>query len=287
MATTTDLSIVNAEENAMSFSVSSCFGAQSDWTIIQISDTHLMSDPQSTFVDMNPEHSFHAVIADIQRRFAHVDALIHTGDLAQVATSNTYQRYLSFMQQTGIPHYQIPGNHDDVSLFPFYQQQDQVHILHLGTWSIILLNSAVDQHIHGWISQAHLEQLEILLTQYAQQHIIITCHHHPFEMHSHWIDQHKLKNSPQLTDILSKHQNVKIVLSGHVHQASAQVWQHLQFFSTPSTCVQFKPLSHNFALDHRAPGYRVLKLNANGQFHTKVIRLKHDQFHINTEISGY
>ena len=99
---------------------------QRDWTIIQISDTHLMDEDDLEFVRMNPEQSFHAVMQQVQQHYPDADAIIHTGDLAQVPVEKTYARYLAFMQQLGIPFYQVPGNHDHIDYFPFHQQQNQV-----------------------------------------------------------------------------------------------------------------------------------------------------------------
>lgn len=260
---------------------------QYDWTIVQISDTHLMDQEDLQFVRMNPEQSFHEVIQHIQHNHHPVDALVHTGDLAQVPVEKTYARYLDFMQQQDFPFYQVPGNHDDAAYFPFIAQQDQAHIIHYGKWSMILLNSAVKGKVDGWVSQQQLEQLDQLLQQYAKQHIIIACHHHPFAMQSHWIDQHKLKNTEHLMDVISRHHNVKIVLCGHVHQDSCNEWRGIQFLSTPSTSVQFKPFSEDFALDELSPGYRVLYLKDNGEFKTEVVRVKIKQAQINVEISGY
>ncbi len=39
------------------------------WTIVQISDTHLMDQDDLEFVHMNPERSFHAVMHDIQQQY--------------------------------------------------------------------------------------------------------------------------------------------------------------------------------------------------------------------------
>ena len=259
----------------------------SDLTLIQISDTHLMAEATAEFVNVNPEQSFLAVLTDIQQRYPHAAALVHTGDLAQEAQVATYQRYLNTMNQLKLPHFQVPGNHDDVALFPFYQQQNAAHAIDLGTWSLVLLNSAVPHQVDGWVNEAQLQQLEQLLAARPKQHIIIACHHHPFAMQSHWIDQHKLKNTEALTDVLARHNNVKLVLFGHVHQESCHTWQQIEFLSTPSTCVQFKPKSVEFALGTEAPGYRVLHLKNDGSFSTQVHRLTHLQQNINVEISGY
>lgn len=256
-------------------------------TLIQISDTHLMDETHLDFVHLNPETSFHAVIEDIKKHYPELDLLVHTGDLAQVPLEVTYQRYLSYMQGLNFPFYQIPGNHDVAEIFPFHQETDQAHVIHLGAWSIVLLNSAVKGQIDGWVNAVQLQQLHEILTAYPEQYFVVACHHHPFEMQSKWIDQHKLKNTEDLTQVLSQHTNVKLVICGHVHQDSTRLWNGIHFLSTPSTSIQFKPHSDKFALDEQAPGYRVVELYENGEFSTEIHRLTDVIQKINYEITGY
>ncbi len=54
-----------------------------------------MDQDDLEFVEMNPEQSFHAVMQQIQQQYPSTDAIIHTGDLAQVPVKQTYTRYLS------------------------------------------------------------------------------------------------------------------------------------------------------------------------------------------------
>ena len=163
--------------------------------IIQITDTHLMDHADSTFVKMNPEQSFHAVIDDILKNYPEIDAIIHTGDLAQVAKPETYARYQRYMQRLNIPFYQIPGNHDNASYFPFLTPEPMPGVLSFGNWRVILLNSAVAGQVDGWIHAEQLQHLREILETTQQNNVIVACHHHPLDMQSHWIDQHKLKNS--------------------------------------------------------------------------------------------
>lgn len=255
--------------------------------VIQITDSHLMDRAEASFVKMNPEQSFHAVIDDLRAQYPHIDAIIHTGDVAQVAKPETYARYQQYMQSLGIPFYQIPGNHDDISCFPFASPDPIPAVLIFGNWRFILLNTAVPNRIDGWIRTEQLIHLEQLLKEHQQHDVILACHHHPLEMQSHWIDQHKLKNTKQLTAILEQYNNIKAIICGHVHQDSLNVWNNIQFFSTPATSVQFKPKSKDFALDDLAPGYRSFRLKENGKFETQVHRLAHFTQNINKDISGY
>ncbi|WP_445114705.1 3',5'-cyclic-AMP phosphodiesterase [Acinetobacter sp. WZC-1] len=261
--------------------------AATDQILIQITDTHLMDHPEAEFVQMNPEQTFHAVMQDVHIRYPHIDSILHTGDVAQVARPETYQRYQQYMQQLGVPFFQIPGNHDDPQYFPFHVPEPMPAVISLGNWRIILLNSAVKGKIDGWIQTEQLQHLKHLLQTLTDQFIIVACHHHPFDMQSQWIDQHKLKNTTEFTQILQQFSNIKAVICGHVHQNSSHIWNDIEFLSTPATCVQFKPLSDEFALDDIAPGYRCLHLKANGEFETQVHRLENFKQTIHKEISGY
>ncbi len=85
----------------MTFQVSTL--SQKDHVIIQITDTHLLEYPHLEFVGMNPEESFHAIIQQILNKHPEIDAIIHTGDLAQAPTPITYKRYIQYMQTLGLP----------------------------------------------------------------------------------------------------------------------------------------------------------------------------------------
>lgn len=255
-------------------------------TIIQISDTHLMDSCDEQFVKIDPELSFHQVMNDILEQNHKIDMIIHTGDIAQVAKPQTYSRYLSYMESLNIPFYQTPGNHDDLEIFP-YPQNQPISFIHLDQWCIILLNSAVSGRIDGYIDKHQLQTLEELLRTHSNLHTIIGCHHHPVPMKSEWIDEHCLKNGNELIEILKNYPQVKGVINGHVHQETDVTLHQIRFLSVPSTSIQFKPKSKDFALDTIEPGYRCLYLHDNGHFETQVHRLDEHPHQINENISGY
>lgn len=255
-------------------------------TLIQISDTHLMDIADAHFVEMNPEITFHGLMQHILDTHPKIDAIIHTGDVAQVAVPQTYARYLDYMHGLKVPFYQTPGNHDDLSIFP-YPQHTPISVIEMGNWVIILLTSAVSGKVDGHIDETQLQDLEQLLQKFSHRYILIGCHHNPLLMHSQWLDQHRLKNTESLLDVLFKYPQVKAVIHGHVHQEFSETRQHIQFLATPSTCVQFKPLSQEFALDDQAPGYRLLTLSANGEISSEVFRIPALMPKINQLISGY
>ena len=253
---------------------------------VQITDTHLFVNPQQKFAYLNPEQTFLSVLQCVQQ-LSDLDFLIHTGDLAQESHPETYQRYLSHIEQLAYPNFRVPGNHDQAALFPFHGSPDAPSIVHIGAWSIILLNTPVAGKIYGHLTDEQLLGLDELLSQFPDQHILLACHHHPFELRSHWLDQHILKNTPALLDVLAKHSQVKACIYGHVHQESDQTWHGIRFISCPSTCLQFKPEHDEFTLDDRAPGYRIFQLYPNGEFDTQVERIDLDFDQVDLNFAGY
>ena len=80
-------------------------------------------------------------------------------------------------------------------------------------------------------------------------------------------------------------------LWGHVHQQvdKLHIGPHgeIPLMATPSTCIQFKPLSSYFALDQLQPGYRLLELAGDGSIRTNVYRVPGNRFSPDNEASGY
>jgi len=89
-----------------------------------------------------------------------------------------------------------------------------------------------------------------------------------------WLDEQRLKNAEAFFTIVDRHDNVRGILWGNIHQHIDQLRGGVQLMATPSTCIQFAPYSENFQLDNQSPGYRSLELHANGQIKTAVYRVE-------------
>ncbi len=81
----------------------------------------------------------------------------------------------------------------------------------------------------------------------------------------------------EFLELLDAHPQVRAISWGHVHQSLDTRRRGVRLLATPSTCVQFLPLSDQFALDRRPPAYRRLTLHADGTLDTEVVWLeRHD-----------
>jgi Icc protein len=173
------------------------------------------------------------------------------------------------------------------SVIPSPQIQQVDHVLLGEHWQMILLDSQVVGVPHGRLSDKQLALLDEKLAQYADRHTLVLLHHHPILVGSAWLDQHTLKDADDFWQVVQKHNNVSAVLCGHVHQDMNVMHHGVRVMATPSTCVQFKPNSDDFALDTTSPGWRELVLKADGQLETYVKRLPAGCFQPDFSSAGY
>ncbi|NMS52224.1 3',5'-cyclic-AMP phosphodiesterase, partial [Vibrio parahaemolyticus] len=99
-----------------------------------------------------------------------------------------------------------------------------------------------------------LTLLEEKLAEHPERHTLVLLHHHPLLVGSAWLDQHTLKDAEAFWQVVERFDNVKGILCGHVHQDMNVLHKGIRVMATPSTCVQFKPNSDDFALDTTSPG---------------------------------
>jgi Icc protein len=260
-------------------------------TLVQISDFHLGERTGETLLGMDADQSLADVLALIAAQQQAVALLLATGDLANHGSESAYQRVQHYLHNVAAPVLYLPGNHDDlpllqnvlgVSVFP------QCRVIANGAtnrWQIIALNSAVPKQVGGAIDAAQLAALKAILDD---NHLptVIALHHPPQPIACAWLDPQCVSNGDALLELLASYPQVKVVLSGHVHQDGEFRYAHLPVYSAPSTCIQFLPRSDGFALDNVNPGYRWLRLLADGRFETGVQRVD-GCYRVDHNASGY
>jgi Icc protein len=259
--------------------------------LLQITDTHLFGDAEGCLLGVNTEQSFQAVVEGICQQGIAFDAILATGDISQDHSPSSYAKFAKSIQRLEKPCYWLPGNHDYKpsmdAVFPSSQIIEIPHVLAGEYWQIILLNSQVEGLPHGFLEAEQLAILDEKLQQHPERHTLVLLHHNALPIGSAWLDQHRLQRAHLFWDILRKHDNVRAVLSGHVHQSFDKTHQNIQVMATPSTCIQFKANSDEFALDTLSPGWRYLQLHRDGSLTTQLCRLPCGQFVPDFESDGY
>jgi len=264
--------------------------SKGDVKLLQITDTHLFSDPEKDLLGIKTVNSYAAVIKHAAKYAGQCAAVLCTGDLSQDHTAQSYSYFSERIKSLNMPCYWLPGNHDmQEIMLPSLLQEGLSEAKQLVSehWQIILLDSQVSGVPYGYLSESQLSFLEQKLKQYPDKHTLISVHHHILPVNSAWLDEHILKNNALFIELISTFDNVKAVLSGHVHQAFDVEIKGVRYLTSPSTCVQFKPRSDDFAVDDEAPGYRYLTLHKTGELSTQVERIDNSEFVIDKNASGY
>ena len=249
--------------------------------ILQITDTHLFPKPADTsgyglLAGVDTRASMEAVLdMALNGSTPSPDLLLVTGDIAQEPHAAAY----AVLHEAIAARYQgdvlcLPGNHDEPELAPstFARQ-----LWSRRGWQVLVLDSHVHGEERGELAERELERLRYELENSNAHHILAAVHHPPLELASP-LDHGRIKNGARLLELLAADGRVRGILFGHVHQAIYAEIGDLALYGSPSTCVQFKPLVGQFALDSQAPGCRWLNIKDNGEIVSRVQRLADGSF---------
>jgi 3',5'-cyclic-AMP phosphodiesterase len=201
------------------------------------------------------------------------DAVLVSGDLVNDDPAG-YPHFRRLFGALGLPVLCVAGNHDEPQAMrrelagePFVLSG----FVDLGRWRIVLLDSVIPGSARGAISEQSLADLETALASAGQRHCLVCLHHHPVPMESRWLDSVGLTNAAEFLHTIDRHQNVRAIVWGHVHQSYDSLRKGVRLLATPSTCAQFLPKAQDFAVDQRPPAFRTLELRADGSLLTEVV----------------
>ena len=257
--------------------------------ILHITDCHLSADTSNELLGVNTLDSLDAVLAQAVADQISPDLIMVTGDLAQDGTEEAYRCLQDRLSDYHCPKYWFAGNHDHRPSMQeaVGQGSELTKVVRIGRWQIIMLDSLVPGSVFGRLQQSELDVLEQALKERPDLHTLVSLHHHPIDINSAWLDGIGLHNRDEFWQIIDRASNVKAVLWGHIHQDVDAKRGDVRLLASPSTCIQFKPGSDDFAIDNVAPGYRKLWLSADGELTTEVVRAESFDFTVDMESNGY
>lgn len=258
--------------------------------VLQLTDSHLFAEDEGSLLGVNTAASFKAVLSSILNQEQPIDFIIMTGDISQDYSLGSYQRFARMISVLNVPVFFVPGNHDDGPLMYRVFQDYGVNThrsLICKNWHFVFLNSEVYGVPHGWIERSELSYLKEKVEQYPYLNTVVVVHHLPLLVNSRWLDTQTMHNQEDFNGFVSRYPNIKLVLSGHVHQEFDRYHNNIRYIATPSTSIQFEPLSQDFALDLQGPGWRYLQFDNNGTIDSQVYRLPAGRFVPDTAVGGY
>lgn len=264
--------------------------AEGQLSVLQLTDPHLFAEESGTLLGVHTAQSFKAVLESILNQNLHFDCVIVSGDISQDYSVSSYQRFAHAISVLERPVFFVPGNHDDGPLMYRILSDYGVNTqrcLIADKWQFVFLNSEVYSVPHGWVERHELNYLRDRIEDRPDLNTVVVVHHLPRHVNSRWLDTQTMHNQDEFNSFICIFPQVKLVLSGHVHQEYDQIFNNIRYIASPSTSIQFEPYSHDFALDLKGPGWRYLQFDRSGNINTQVFRLPEGRFIPDTSFTGY
>jgi 3',5'-cyclic-AMP phosphodiesterase len=194
--------------------------------LAHLSDTHVLEGgaPLHGTVD-TVGHLRRALDRLIESELA-IDALIHTGDIADLGELDAYRRVRELVEpaaeRLGCPVVWVAGNHDSrgplreglLGVPPSTEPLDTV--LDVRGLRIVAIDTSVPGKGHGELELGQLDWLRDVLAEPAEHGTILAMHHPPLPTTVRVLEPFQLRGSEALAEVLAG-SDVRAVLSGHLH----------------------------------------------------------------------
>lgn len=234
-------------------------------TVLQLSDTHLGASSTGRPHGLDPDARLGAVLDAWRSTGRRADAVVLTGDLADDGTSAGCARLAAALRPLDAEVLAVPGNHDaPAAVAEVFGRRSSVEV---GGWRLVGVDTSLAGRVEGRLDAeavlAHLDSLDDRPTALA-------LHHPPRGPSSHpWF---QLDGADALLAGLRRRSQVRLVLSGHLHQAFDLADGSLGLLGAPSTLYAIRHLGERFVDDPAGPtGGRVVDLHDDGSWQADLL----------------
>ncbi len=240
--------------------------------IIQITDLHVLEDPQALLKGVNVRWFLERVVDQLLAQESDCDALVITGDHTHDELESSYSYLRDLFAPWNDRLYQVPGNHDERRILRSVfasrisgRDDDLVQFaFEQSGWFCLGLDTHDSGNVSGLLTQGQIAAARQQADASGAERVAVFCHHPPVQLESEWMDAIGLHGAEHLRSWCESDPRLQLVCCGHVHHESQHTCGHATVLTTPSTGVQFSPLGNvpNFVAGQ--PGYRVLELTEQG-----------------------
>jgi 3',5'-cyclic AMP phosphodiesterase CpdA len=212
--------------------------------IAHISDTHLLGGNRKLFSTIDVTQNLNRVLDRLRAGDQQIDALVFTGDLADIAEGDAYRWLRSQVEpaaaELGAELVWVMGNHDERITYSrelFDDESDAVQdrVYHVGGLRIISLDTSVPGYHHGAITDAQLEWLSAELRAPAKNGTVLAMHHPPLEAHNPFVRMIGLDERDRLAAAIAG-TDVRTILAGHLHYSSFGQFAGIPVSVASATC---------------------------------------------------
>ncbi|WP_151526650.1 phosphodiesterase [Serinicoccus kebangsaanensis] len=221
-------------------------------TLAHVSDTHLLADGALQFGAIDTTARLRAALERLTRLDPAPDAIVVTGDLADLGEPGAYQQLRELVDplavDLGAQVVWVMGNHDErpayaAGLFgeQVTQEQPQDRVHDVRGLRVVSLDTTVPGYHHGELREEQLEWLADVLATPAEHGTVLALHHPPIPVPMvpaaaiiELLDQDGLAGVLEGSDVVS-------ILGGHFHFSSHSTFAGIPVSVAAATCYLEDP----------------------------------------------
>lgn len=223
--------------------------------IAHVSDTHFLGGKRPLYGSVDTDAHLAQALRQIERSGARPEAIVFTGDLADLGEPEAYSRLRALVEpvaeRLGATIVWVMGNHDkrtDYSNLLFDtplpndgaedQPQDlpQDRAYDINGLRIISLDTSVPGYHHGDVTHAQLEWLTDILATKAPDGTLLALHHPPIPTpRIEAMGMLELFDQSRLADVI-RGTDVRAILGGHLHYSTHSMFAGIPVSVASATC---------------------------------------------------
>jgi Icc protein len=212
--------------------------------IAHISDTHLLGGGRALYGTVDTDPPLVHALDLLAKSNLPIEALVFTGDLADLAEPDAYARLKSIVEpaaeRIGAEIVWVMGNHDErpaysAGLFGAESTAPQDRVEMFGGLRIISLDSTVPGYHHGALLDSQLEWLRDVLAEPAADGTLLALHHPPLPSPVEIMAILELQQMHRLADVV-RGTDVRAILAGHLHHAMSGTFAGIPVSVAAATC---------------------------------------------------
>ena len=222
--------------------------------IVQITDVHLRSSGL-LHGRVDTTANLEAVLERVAGSGLRPDLLLLSGDLADDGAPGSYralrQRIEPVAASLGSTVLYLPGNHDERAAFREVLLEGGPHAVRprggrdqpldqaveLGGVRVVALDSVVQGHDHGELTESQLAWLAEQLGERAPAGTVLALHHPPVASPIELMTRISLRHPERLAAVVQA-SDVRLVVAGHYHHAMAASLGNVPVWVGPASAYQ-------------------------------------------------
>ena len=234
-----------------------------DHILVHLSDTHFLGSGRKLYDQIDSDGPLNSLMERLAQSGLQIEALVFTGDLADRAEVDAYERLRDLVQpwadrlQAEI--IWVMGNHDERGPFsevlwgekPTADPRDRT--IMLGDLRVIVLDSSVPGYHHGALTPEQVEWLRGELSTPAPHGTLLALHHPPIPTPIDLMGLIELDDQAALAEVV-RGSDVRGILAGHLHYSTFSTFAGVPVSVSAASC---------YNIDLIADASKVLSATAN------------------------